>query len=399
MWNNKNVWIILSGEMVAGMGMWLGIIGNLEFLKQLVPSDFHKSLILMIGILAGVLVGPYAGKVIDASSKKRVMINACMGFVVSFCFMFFALAYDAIAWMILFAVTFQISAAFYFPALQSVIPMIVTEKELLKLNGIHMNIGTTSRILGTALAGIMVASVDLVWMYAGSILAYMGLLISVMYLSVSETPVAAGQSKEDRQKSSFHEVFRILTAHASPFKVLLLTVIPLLFIGGFNLMVLNISEMHKNPAVSGWLYSVEGICFILGALLVKWISSSERPLMMLYVSAGCITLSHLSLFFSDQLLFALFSFGLFGIGAGSFFPMASTIFQTEIPKEYHGRFFSFRNMMDRVLFQVILLATGFLLDLIGLPFMVLVFGTISLTVLLFVMIRPEAARNPRVLSR
>lgn len=32
MWKNRNVWIILTGEFVAGLGLWLGIIGNLEFM-------------------------------------------------------------------------------------------------------------------------------------------------------------------------------------------------------------------------------------------------------------------------------------------------------------------------------------------------------------------------------
>lgn len=71
MWKNKNVWIVLSGEFVAGLGLWFGIIGNLEFMQKNVPSDFMKSLILFTGLLAGVLVGPLAGRLIDSCSKKR----------------------------------------------------------------------------------------------------------------------------------------------------------------------------------------------------------------------------------------------------------------------------------------------------------------------------------------
>lgn len=38
MWKNKNVWIILTGEFIAGLGLWLGIIGNLEFMQEKIPS-------------------------------------------------------------------------------------------------------------------------------------------------------------------------------------------------------------------------------------------------------------------------------------------------------------------------------------------------------------------------
>lgn len=71
MWRNKNVWIVLIGEFIAGLGLWLGILGNLEFMQKYVPSDFMKSVILFIGLLAGVLVGPMAGRIIDQYEKKK----------------------------------------------------------------------------------------------------------------------------------------------------------------------------------------------------------------------------------------------------------------------------------------------------------------------------------------
>jgi len=55
------------------------------------------------------------------------------------------------------------------------------------------------------------------------------------------------------------------------------------------------------------------------------------------------------------------------------------IFQKQVPKQFHGRFFSFRNMIDSVVFQVVLLSTGMMLDVIGLSGMGLVFGIISLS--------------------
>ena len=55
------------------------------------------------------------------------------------------------------------------------------------------------------------------------------------------------------------------------------------------------------------------------------------------------------------------------------------IFQKQVPKDFHGRFFSFRNMIDSVIFQIVLLSTGMMLDLVGLRGLGLVFGIISLS--------------------
>lgn len=155
MWKNHNVWIILLGEFVVGLGLWAGIIGNLAFMQEVVPSDFHKSLIISIGILAGLVVAPLAGRLIDQSKKKTVIQFASVGRIISVFFMFIALYTNSVIWMILFLITLQIAAAFYMPALQSIIPMVVKDKDLITLNAWQMNARTISRIVGTAAAGLM----------------------------------------------------------------------------------------------------------------------------------------------------------------------------------------------------------------------------------------------------
>ncbi|WNQ10125.1 MFS transporter [Paenibacillus aurantius] len=399
MWRNRNVWIIWSGEMVAGLGLWMSIIANLEFMQRYVPSDFMKSLILFAGLLAGVLVGPLAGRVIDASRKKTVLLYAGFGRMLSVAFMFLALHYSSVGWMVVFAVVLQISAAFYFPALQALVPMVVKEEELLAMNGVHMNVGTVSRILGTALGGAMLAVMSLYTLYMASLVAYVLLQIATWFLSVQEsasvsgTGILSGEKAGDkleepangrtagegkRRTGGFAEILPLLKTMPVVKSALLLTIVPTLFIGGFNLMVINISELQNNVQIKGLLYTVEGTSFILGALLVKRFFSKGVMLRRLLAFSLLIAVAQSSLFYGDHRIMSMVSFGLFGLCAGGFFPVVATIFQTGIPKEYHGRFFSFRAMFDRVLFQVVLLGTGFLLDTIGFKRMVLVFGGLSL---------------------
>ncbi|MDP7978061.1 MFS transporter [Bacillus sp. WLY-B-L8] len=380
MWRNKNVWIVLTGEFIAGIGLWLGILGNLEFMQKHVPSDFMKSIIMFIGLLAGVLVGPMAGRFIDQYSKKKVLLYAGLGRVLSVIFMFFAIEYESISFMILFMIAIQISAAFYFPALQSVIPLIVQEHELLQMNGIHMNIATIARIVGTSLGGLLLVVMSLKYMYAFSMATYALLFFATFLLNFEDTKTNITNEKK-RQNTSFMEVFRILKEIPIAFRALILSIIPLLFIGGFNLMVINISEMQHDTTIKGFIYTIEGLSFMLGAFVIKRLSEHVSPYKLLYIFSICIAFSHLSLFFSDIKWMTLVSFGMFGFSVGCFFPVMSTIFQTKIDKSYHGRIFSFRNMFDRVMFQIVLLGTGFFLDTIGLQYMVLIFGVISLFII------------------
>ncbi|WP_347178058.1 MFS transporter [Sporosarcina thermotolerans] len=199
MWRNRNVWIILSGEMIAGLGLWTGIIGNLEFLQEKVPSDFVKALILSIGLLAGIIAGPLAGRIIDQSKKKTILIVAGFGRLFSVVFMLLAISTGSVWWMVAFIITIQLSATFYFPALQSTIPLIVKDDDLLTMNGMHMNVATIARVAGTALAGVMLVYWSLASLYWVSMLAYALLLGFTMFLRIDEEKKGRGENGQKRK--------------------------------------------------------------------------------------------------------------------------------------------------------------------------------------------------------
>jgi MFS transporter, DHA3 family, macrolide efflux protein len=385
MWKNRNVWIILAGEFIAGLGLWLGIIGNLEFMQEKIPSDFLKSLLMATGLVAGIVVGPYAGKITDQKSKRTVMLWSGLLRTISVVFMLIAIATGSVWWMLVFFVSIQISAAFYFPALQAAIPLIVKDKDLLQLNGVHMNVATLSRIIGTAVAGILLVLLPLSMLYIGSLVAYLGLLILTWFLNFEENNNSSSAKKNTNGKSSFKDVLPVIKGLPVVFMTLLMTLVPLLFLGGFNLLVINISELQDSSAIKGWIYATEGISFMIGAFFIKKISDKLSSYTILFSSSILVGLSQLLLYFADVTVVTIAAFLVFGFSVGCFYPTASTIFQTKVPKDFHGRFFSFRNMLDRIGFQIVLLLTGFFLDFIGLQLMCVLYGglTILITILFY----------------
>ncbi|WP_066296427.1 MFS transporter [Bacillus sp. FJAT-29937] len=376
MWRNKNVWIILCGELIAGLGLWMGIIGNLEFMQEKVPSDFMKSVILAIGLLAGILAGPIAGRITDQKRKKTVMIYAGLGRMVSVLFMFIALQTGSIFWLVVFVISIQIAASFYFPALQAAIPLIVDGKDLLRMNGVHMNVATIARILGTSLAGILLVAMSLFMLYLTSFIAYFFLFLFTLFLKIDE-PVKQKTTCMSKSKGSFKEVLPVIKGLPIVFMTLVLALVPLLFLGGFNLLVIKISEIHDDQLLKGIIYAAEGIAFMIGAFAVKKMSDRWSPYSIMFFFSLIVGFAQMSLFFVDSKIVTVAAFAVVGFSVGCFYPTAATIFQTRMPKEFHGRFFSFRSMLDRVMFQIVLLGTGFLLDLVGMQMMVVIFGVIS----------------------
>ena len=387
MWRNRNIWIILIGETIAGLGLWTGIIGNLEFLQEKIPSDFVKAMILSIGLLAGIIAGPTAGRIIDQSRKKTVLIVAGMGRLVSVVFMLLAIATGSVWWMVAFIISIQLSATFYFPALQSAIPLVVKDKDLLTMNGMHMNVATIARVAGTALAGVMLVYWSLASLYWVSMIAYLGLLGFTMLLKIDEGEGSGRSQKKEGDKGGFMEVFPVLKAYPAVGMTLIMTMIPLLFLGSFNLIVINISEIQDSSSIKGLIYTAEGIAFMIGSVVVKLITRKWRTSAILFFFAIMVAIAELMLYFSANVVMTLSAFAVLGFALGCFFPTAMVVFQKQMPKAYHGRFFSFRNMLERVMFQIVLLSAGAFLDIVGLQTMVIIFGMISLSLTLLFFIQ------------
>jgi MFS transporter, DHA3 family, macrolide efflux protein len=379
MWKNRNIWIILTGEMIAGLGLWTGIIGNLEFMQEKIPSDFVKALIMSAGLLAGIIAGPLAGKIIDQSKKKTVLLISGAGRMLSVIFMLIAISTDSVWWMVAFMVSIQLSATFYFPALQATIPLVVKDDDLLSLNGWHMNVATISRVLGTALAGIMLVYWSLMSLYWISMIAYGALLLFTLMLRIDEEEGREAKVKSLANKGGFMEVFPVLKAYPAVGMTLIMTLIPLLFIGSFNLIVINISEIQDSSSIKGLIYTFEGVAFMVGTFAVKYISKKWSTTTILFSFATMVAVAEFMLFFAESTVITLAAFAVLGFSLGCFFPTAMVIFQKQMPKEFHGRFFSFRNMLERVMFQVVLLTAGAFLDIIGLQSMIIIFGLISLS--------------------
>ncbi len=379
---NRNIWILMSGEFIANLGLWIGTIGNLEFLQALVPSDFHKALILLLGMLSGVLVSPLAGKLIDGYSKKKIMLYSSAGRIVSVVFMFIAIWQDSILWMSVYMVGIGVANAFYLPAVQAAIPLIVKEHQLLSINGLHMNVGTVARIAGTALGGIALLYLSLPQMYALSMATYFIILCCTFYLRFPAQPKKDVIAKARKDKGKFNEIWPVLKQKPSVLMGLSLLFVPALFIGSFNLMVLEISELQGDPSIKSFLYTSEGIGFMFGAFFAKRIIGNRSPVSMMLFASIIMACSQLALYFAGYMVPSIIIFAVFGTAAGVFYPLAATLFQTEVERDMHGRFFSFRGMLDRILFQTVLVTAGLFLDTLGFQMMVLAFGAASVSVII-----------------
>lgn len=378
MWKNRNFLLLMFGVAVSSTGLWVGIIGNLEFLQKNLESSFLQALLLLAGFLVGVFLSPMAGRIIDRGNKKNILIYAGLARCLSIFFMYLAIAYTNVWWMLIYTFIIGIAGTFSNPAMQTLIPLIVKKEELLEANGVYMNLFTGARIAGTAIGGLMLVGMSLFALYTVTLVTYVILLISTFYMKIEEEPKPV--SAHDKKEGFFDTLkglYPIIVKQQKVVYGILLTIPPYFFLSGFNLMVIEISGLQHNTGIKGILYTTEGLCVFLGTYLAKRFFSQNPKLAYMFAITFTIAVAHTSLYFAHVPVMSIISFGLFGIAAGMLFPVVTTIYQTGIPSQYHGRFFSIKGMVDNILFQILMLLTGLFLDTIGFEKMVIGFGVAS----------------------
>ncbi|RNB91190.1 MFS transporter [Brevibacillus fluminis] len=360
---NRTFLLLMIGESIAGAGLWIFIIGNLQFMQHIVPSDTVKGLILMAGLMAGVLLSPKAGALIDRSDKKKILFTSSLLRCASPLLMIPAIDHQSIFIMICALVIQQASNAFYLPAVQSSLPAILGPSELLRGNSIYLNVTTISRIGGTALGGVLVASLALDQLYWFTFAANIFLAVATLWMTI---PKQTETKARPKQAMRFSEVFSLIKREPAVIIGLCNTFIITLLLGGFNLLVLKYSEIQHSPEVMGWIYTVEGTSILIAGLISKQLIGNRNLVQFSSMLLFVFALSQFFLSFAESRLIVLVGFALFGVTVAFFFPSVTTIFQKRLPDDTHGRFFAFKGMLERVLIQVSVIMTGACLDLIGL---------------------------------
>jgi MFS transporter, DHA3 family, macrolide efflux protein len=394
MWRNRNFLILMFGLAVSSTGLWVGIIGNLEFLQKNVESSFLQALIILAGFLVGIFLAPMAGRIIDRSNKRKILIYAGFARCAAIFFMYLAIAYNNVWWMVVYTLVIGISGTFSQPAMQTMLPLIVKKEELLDANGVNMNIFTASRIVGTALGGVMLVGMSLFAVYTVTLISYVILLISTFFLNVEEKPKET--DKSGRKENFFRtlgELYPIVKKQPKVVYGIFLLIPAYLFLAGFNLMVIEISDLQDNPGIKGILYTTEGVCVFIGTFLSKKFFRDNPKLSYMFAITFIIATAHTSLYLADHPVMSILSFGLFGLAAGTLFPVVTTIFQTDVPSDYHGRFFSIKGMVDNIIFQALMLLTGLFLDTIGFFNMVIGFGITSFIIASVILLQYMAKGN------
>ena len=232
---HRNFRLFFIGQTLSLVGTWMQGLAQGWLVLTLTNSVFWVGLVGFLGSVPVVLFTLPAGVYVDRAHKRRIVTVCQALMLVQATVLTVLTALGRIhAWQVaVLAALLGCLQAVEIPARQSFFVELVGREDL--TNAIALNSGAfnASRIVGPAIAGILVARVGMSWCFALNALSYVAVLIGLlrMRLPPFERPPDTGDGLE-----RFREGMRFVRGERRVFALVLSTALLSLF--GFPYLVL-----------------------------------------------------------------------------------------------------------------------------------------------------------------
>ncbi|WP_258535738.1 MFS transporter [Bacillus sp. 03113] len=350
--------IFLAG-LVNGIGDRFSQVAVLALLLNLTESGIGVGIALAIRVLPFLLFGPISAWLVNRFTKKWILVAA--DFIRIFVSLSLLFVHSEEEIWVIYASTFLLAAgeAIYSPIRKSVIPEVVEQKNIVRINGLEQVMVGIILILGAFIGGYFSY---LFGPKASFVINSVSFFIACMILS---TLTFTERGKEQHQEA---KKINIITLFFSSFLlqiILLLEILVPLFSGIDNVLisVYAVKEYLLGDIGVGLFYSALGIGLMLSYTVARFIQSR-----FLYIGLLVLMLEGAFIMVQSQSQSPLFAFCLFcfaafcgGIGSTCF----DSIIMKRVPIHQQGVLFSLLATISNTTIGLSMLATGFILDLVA----------------------------------
>ncbi|HEY0520123.1 MAG TPA: MFS transporter [Ilumatobacteraceae bacterium] len=264
----RNFRLFFGGQLISQIGNWLTLIAQALLVLKLTDSGFALGLLAACQFGPVLILGAWAGLVADRSDKRKLLIIVqSFAMLQSFALAFIAfMDHPSVAAIYSVAVLGGIATAFDNPARRAYVVEMVPEANVQNAVSLNSALMTGSRVVGPALAGLLITTVGYGWTFATDGLSYLAVILGLFLMRTSEnrphpaTPRGKGQVREGlRYVRTMPELFvpLVMMAIVGTFAFNFQTVMPLLIK----------RTLHGNDRTFTLIYSVISVGSLAGALV------------------------------------------------------------------------------------------------------------------------------------
>ena len=371
---HRNFQLFFSGQLVSLVGTWMQSVAQAWLVYRMTGSSLKLGAVGFASQIPVFLVAPFGGIVADRSNRQRLVIaTQTASMILAAILAWLTLTNRVREWHIfVLAALLGVVNAFDIPGRQSFLVDMVGKEDLMNAIALNSSMFNGARVIGPAVAGILVARIGEGWCFAVNAISYVAVLTGLFMMKVHCAPRAESSSPLEDIIEGFQWVNSTKIIRA------LLTLLGLISLVGMPYTVLMPvfadKILHGGARGLGILMGATGVGALFGALTLA--SKTGVKGLGRWVAMSCGGFGISLLLFSSSRYFWLSALLLFPAGYSMMLQMAcsNTLIQTMVPDQLRGRVMAVYSMMFMGMAPFGALLGGALADRMGAPLTVALGG-------------------------
>ncbi|MBZ5648812.1 MAG: MFS transporter [Acidobacteriia bacterium] len=335
---HRNFRLFFSGQFVSLVGTWMQQVAQSWLVYRLTGSALLLGMVGFAGQFPVFLFGPFGGAIADRANRHRVVIaTQTAAMMLAFVLAALTLMGTVRVWHVfVLSALLGVVNAVDIPVRQAFVVDMVGKDDLMNAIALNSSMVNGTRIVGPAIAGVLVAAFGEGWCFFGNGVSYIAVIISLLFMNIR--PVVRSRGERSALADIIEGVH--YSARTAPIRdlLLLLGLMSLMGMPYAVLMPIFADQiLHGGARGLGILMGATGVGALLGALtlatrrgltgLGKWVAVSAAGF------GACLIL------FAFSRNFWLSAALLLPVGFCFMLEMASsnTLIQAMVPDELRGR--------------------------------------------------------------
>jgi len=393
---HRNFQLYFGGQLISNIGTWMQIIAQGWVVYQIGHSELTLGLVAFASAVPNLLISPWGGVVVDRVSRRNLLILTQAGaMLLAFALAVLTFSNVVREWhVIVLAGLLGVVNAFDAPARQAFVPEMVGKQDLpnaIALNSIMFN---SARIIGPAIAGLMLAIIGAAWCFTINGISYLAVIAGLWLMKLP------AHQRSQHTASPWQQLVSGVKYAAGNREISALILLSLVFsifgISYFTVLPAFVEKtLHQGALAYGWVNAASGLGAVTGALLLANRVSHGRRGKLLVLTNILFPLILIAFAFTSSYPLSLVL--AYGLGAGFMvqFTTINTLLQTRVDDNFRGRvmglytitFFGFAPFGN--------LMIGAIGEKFGLSFAITLFAIFSLILSRLVLVKtPEVQKLP-----
>jgi MFS family permease len=373
---HRNFKLFFAGQSISLIGTWMTRVATSWLIYRLTGSALLLGLVSFSGQIPTFLLAPFAGVLVDRMDRRKMLVwTQALAGLQSLALAVLTLAkvinIHEVLWL---SVLQGLINAFDMPGRQAFLVQMVEDKQDLG-NAIALNSSMVNmaRLIGPALAGIVIGSVGEGYCFLIDAISYLAVIASLMMMRVNIAPAKLSPAPMLQQlKDGWTYVIGF-----PPIRTIL-SLFALISLMGMPFMVLMPifagQVLHGGPHTLGFLLGASGVGALISAVSLALRKTVRGLTTMIQISAGLFGLGLICFGFSRYLPLSLILMLIVGFGMMQGMAASNTVIQTLVPEDMRGRVMSYYTMAFVGMAPFGSLLAGWLAHRFGAPHAVMITG-------------------------